>query len=237
MGAHSSPYREPGPPSDKYPPGYVEALKKEAEDMKTSEKGVGILQPEIKAPYKIEIQLATGRTGAWLKGLLVCWESGKELHGGGDLQMFICGYKDCGRVFPAGSVQGAFAICPHCGKLQYPCQDDRRKMIAEGNPDGPVITTHILFSASRDDVAGIVAQRWVELAQMGDKGETSSRGADIYLKFHRVPIQDATHNGNMDRVMLARNTRELAIYPLSRIIKDTSSGMTITKAISIFLKV
>jgi len=236
MAAFSGPYREPGPPTDKYPPGYLEALRKEAEDMKTAESGSGFLQPEVKAPYKIEVQLATGRTGAWLKGLMICWESGKEFHGGGDLQMFICGYKDCNRLFPAEVLQGAFAVCPHCGRLQYPCGDDRKKMVAEGNPDGPVMTTHMVFSASRTDVADLVARRWVELAAFGEKDPSGPRGADIYLKFHRNPIQKAAKEHNMDKVLVARQTRELAIYPLARIIKDTSSGMVITTAIADFLK-
>jgi len=217
--------------TDKYPPGYLEALEDESKIAATDDRdGNILLSASDKAPFKIEIQLDYTRSSTWVRGLYLCWESGKELHGGGDLQMFCCGWPDCQKFFPASSIQGPMAFCPNCDRAQYVSQIDKKRSLMAKGPDVPIMSAHVIFSCPPKTLAPIIARRWFELSNLQTDLERKG-GADIYLKFNKKNLQKGTFSGQKELLDEARTKKDLVIYPLQRIIEDTQSGTSLDKAV------
>jgi len=184
------------------------------------------------APYKIELHFGKGRTNEKTYGAMVCWESGKEFHGGGDQQMFLCPYDDCSRFFPGEFVVHHLAICPHCKREMY--RDRKIRMVAmqeEGMDDRPVMATMYMFSSPVKDLADLLANVWGSMLQ-DHVGQDA--GADVYLKYHPADIR-VRQIAQAKQLDIARARRVPVIYPFANIVKDTSAGMTVAKAFHAFL--
>ena len=206
------------------------------------------VDPEVKllfeggitlAKYKIEVMVGPDRSAFRdFKALLSIHESGKHFHGGGDAGMYLCMdhrlferdnttppsalplmrqmLKErtewgCGTPIPNNAIGGPLANCPGCGNL-----------IAVDH-----LTGQIPYFGT---IVGLV--ELVEILFNRFKGN-----ADIYLKHFkydiRVDFKDLRND--MRKIEKARNNIEKSIYPLYRILKDTSSGATMASVIRAFL--
>lgn len=170
---------------------------------------------KILAKYKIEVLFGPGRKTQGPNPVrIMCWESGKKLHGGGDESMFFC--KDgtvengegCWNPIPPDQVKNGLAFCVHCDRT---INADKLALQKEGR-----VTTQML------------AEELVNLfRKLGSN-------ADIYCKYNK----DDIHYISMERHKgrdVARRLMGLHIYPLANIIKDTSAGADLGKRFFAFL--
>lgn len=187
-------------------------------------------EQEKMAEYKIQIVFSSDRSIAKpVSFSLSFWESGKRLHGGGDEMMFICRrHADAPRVTPkdivvpnakatergcdglisGGLTQGGILVCPHCHTKHTTDQ----------------VGDSVFYRCTSDQAAHILAHWWRKL---GHK-------ADLYSKFtptdpRTIAMRD-TYGWQK-----ARELRGLTIYPLARIIEDTSVGATVESRFKAFL--
>jgi len=191
---------------------------------------------EKKARYKLEVTFSSGRTPNGFpngNAAVICvYSSGARLHGGGDELALWCLQRDpgagklatfdpsklkplrgerigCGRAIHPDSVidkpiPGAggmtskrIAICPHC----------RRSW------DVRYLTEEIYGRWSTAKLATVLADMW----------RRTGHNADIYVKYHHTDIRYQM----MERehgTAKARQLRGAVIYPLQRILSDTSAG-------------
>lgn len=193
---------------------------------------------EAHARYKIEIQFDKGRTRLGPNvAVIMLWESGKQLHGGGDQLLFWCGNRQCQRAVSAECIEGIWGVCPHCKVRQFMNVDDRRaafraphelKLSAQELEQIPVLDTKKYFKLQTRKVASWCAKLWREL----------DCSADIYLKFHPSDIRySALHDEgrSIDILERARTTRLPSVYPLRNILRDTASGADLAKRFFAFL--
>lgn len=203
------------------------------------------VDPEIKAlfegeatlaKYKIEVMVGPDRSGLRdFRAIISIHESGKHFHGGGDAGMYLCmdhrvfqdinasalpllrqmqkerTERGCGSPIPNNVIAGPLANCPGCGNIMH----------VEN------LTGQIPFYGS---IVGLVEM--VEILFNSFKGN-----ADIYLKHFKYDIRYDIKNARADfsKVERARANIEKSIYPLYRILKDTSSGARMSTLIRSFL--
>ena len=118
----------------------------------------------------------------------------------------------CGMPIPNSAIGGPIANCPGCGNL-----------IAVEH-----LTGQIPYYGG---IAGLV--ELVDILFRRFKGN-----ADIYLKHFKFDIRYDQSNTNAEsrkKVERARANIEKSIYPLYRILKDTSSGATMASVLRAFL--
>lgn len=170
----------------------------------------------IIAGYKIEVEFGEGRsTWKHFPGVVSLYLSGTKLHGGGDEKLYTCPRDDCkGIIFP-GERLGASVHCRKC-QMMWP----ETEIVGER-----------LYRLSPNDWATVIHRYFVQL----------EHNADIYLKYHPTDIRYQTamelaRNRGGEAVNKARNNRGLHIYPLKRIIQDTSNGADLYKRILAFIK-
>jgi len=183
----------------------------------------------VKARYKLEIHFGPDRSSLSHKlmaALVTIWESGKRLHGGGDEKMYWCGYSDCGKPFSTDNFAYMHAVCPKCQRelhLDPQSKQDHLDYLAQENlpVNGmdklPIVVGEKLMKQTPPAIAGFLAKTWYDL----------DCNADIYLKFHPKDMRfDKKNFGHevVDKIETARAKRDPVIYPLSRILADTSSG-------------
>lgn len=168
-----------------------------------------LLKTQKHAKYKIE--LFFGRARSLTKptpGIVSFWESGSKLHGGGDAKVYFCPGKmrrvnECESIIPEAANIAALHFCPKCGRSWK---------------GADVIGEHIA-NLTMKDWARVLLYYYVRL----------DHNADLYLKHAKedirtmAMIEQAKSKGG-DYLAKVRDKRALHIYPLSRIIKDTSAG-------------
>jgi len=208
----------------------------------------GQVDPEIRtlfegghvlAKYKIEVMVGPDRSGLRdFKSLISIHESGKHFHGGGDAGMYLCmdhrlferdnttppsalpllrkmqkerTEYGCGTPIPNTAIGGPLANCPGCGNL-IPVENLTGQIPYFGGIGGLVETIEILFNRFKGN-------------------------ADIYLKHFKFDIRyDLTNTkAEFKNVERARANIEKSIYPLYRILKDVSTGATMTSVLRAFL--
>ena len=178
----------------------------------------------LKADYKIQVWFRHNRK---LYGdntfTLSFWESGKRLHGGGDEKMFVCrrldnapkpnrrdalalrdpdavGKKGCDHLIPGGIMQAGIVVCPNCN-MRHQTEH---------------LVDSILYESDMTRAAQILATWWHKL---GDN-------ADIYVKY--APDDPRTMlQADMYGYEKARMRKGLTIYPLDRMIADTTGGASV----------
>lgn len=180
----------------------------------------------VRAGYKIEITFGPSRSS--LKeypALISLWESGKHFHGGGDSNIYWC--FDCRVLHPktatklvtavldkkesrekygcahpivGASMGGGVALCPNC---QRGINSDH-------------LTGQLPFYGATFELAAFVARYF----------EVLRHNADIYCKYHPTDIR-YTAQEKVKGVEEARRLRGLFIYPLARILRDTSAGASL----------
>jgi hypothetical protein len=182
-----------------------------------------------KAKYKIEVMFHRKRSSLPNKPspvMVLIWESGKRLHGGGDEKMYWCGYPDCGKPIPSDDFGYMHVVCRHCQKEQFLDPDSRAAHIkslrnerksSNGIEKMPLVVGEKLANITPPNLAGLLVKTWHQL-----KGE-----ADVYFKYSPYEIRyDKIHETvrDMDKLERARVQRKPGIYTLKAIRKDLAGG-------------
>lgn len=189
-----------------------------------------IADGNIVAEYKIEVIFGKDRSLSNLEpsmGMMLAWESGKKLHGGGDEQMYWCGYDDCNKLMSSDHFSMFTAVCPHCRRESFLDPDSKAFHVKEMRQRGenpaamlqlPIVVGQKVFKLSPPKLAGLIERVWRELGC----------NADIYLKYHpsdlRYSVDDEDGAKIGDRLTRERAKRSKLIYPLKNILKDTAAG-------------
>jgi hypothetical protein len=182
----------------------------------------------VKAGYKLQFNFGPNRSGQKeFNAALTFWASGKFFHGGGDDQLYLClnrlklqeikpgdshkFYLDviqkkiegqgCGQLIPSNNIEGGVAYCANC-----------KRMIVGEN-----IVNIFYFR-------GMVTELSILAAEIFRRVLDSN--ADIYCKYDPSDIRYITMQRDKGSEE-AHRLRGMLIYPLGRIIKDTSSGATL----------
>lgn len=168
-----------------------------------------LLKDDVKAKYKIELFFGKARSmHNPTPGIMSFWESGSRFHGGGDTKIYQCpgkskGVNNCTSFIPDSGNASAILFCPKCGT----------------NWKGTDVIGERIARLSMQNWALILLRHFVLL----------ENNADIYLKHAhddirtKTMIEQAKQKGG-ELLAKVRNKRALYIYPLARIIKDTSNG-------------
>lgn len=186
------------------------------------------------AKWKMQIWIKSHRSRHKpLSFTLSVWESGKRLHGGGDESAFFCRRKPgaakpkppfaagrfktfkndptqngCDGVIPGEAISSTRAVCPHCGLVWEPEQ----------------ISDAIFYQLPIEKAAVVLAQWFRRL----------DSDSDIYVKYRDDDIRTLMMAKNFG-VRKARELKGLTIYPLRRIIQDTSAGASLESRIKALL--
>ena len=188
----------------------------EQEAVRNRMKAIDLLSAEAregKAKYKIELFFTSARSMQKpTPGVLSFWESGAKMHGGGDTKLYICPGKykkinECSAFIPDSGNASAILFCPKCGTSWK----------------GPDVIGEHIARLGIQDWANLLALYYVRL----------EHDADIYVKHAKDDIRTTTmleqaRNRGGEVLAKVRERRALVIYPLSRIIKDTSAGASLT---------
>lgn len=194
-----------------------------------------ILDADIRASHKIQINFGPGRSALKdFKALVTLWESGKFFHGGGDSQMYTCldhrlfnndsttppsalpifrtMRKErtdwgCGHPISDADIRGPVAMCPGC-----------KNMIP-----AVYLTGQIPFFGPVTELAELVSIIFHKLKD----------DADIYCKYDRTDIRYEMQKSR-DGVEKAQRLRGLFIFPLARLITDTSLGSSLEGRLKAF---
>lgn len=182
-----------------------------------------------KSKYKIEIIFSRHRSSLAHKPsplMLLIWESGKRLHGGGDQKMYWCGYEDCGKPISSDYFAYMHVVCPHCQREMFLDPESKgvhiqslkkERRASDGIERMPIVVGEKLANLTPPNLADLLVKTWYEL-----EGE-----ADIYLKYSPYEIRyDAVHETtkDMDNLEKVRIKRQPLIYTLKAIRKDLANG-------------
>lgn len=168
-----------------------------------------ILAEQKKAKYKIELLFSARRSGrAAYAGALSLWESGAKLHGGGDCKMYECPGKtlqinECRGLIPDSSQGYGHLVCPSCQHVWK----------------GTQVHGEVFARLTTNDWARLIYRYFVRLGH----------NADIYVKLPKADIRKASEQEQAkqlggEKLAVARTKRDVYVYPLANIIKDTSNG-------------
>jgi hypothetical protein len=195
-----------------------------AEDVKAIQE-----EQKDKAKYKIEVMFSRHRSSLSHKPshlMLLIWESGKRLHGGGDQKMYWCGYGDCAKPITSDDFGYMHVVCRHCQREMFLDPDARAAHVASlrrerRNSDGldrlPCVVGEKMANLTPPNLAELLVKTWYAL-----EGQ-----ADVYIKFSPYEIRyDKLHEttSDMDRLEKTRVQRQPVIYTLRAIRKDLASG-------------
>jgi hypothetical protein len=187
-----------------------------------------------KAKYKIEVIFSKHRSPALHKPsplMLLIWESGKRLHGGGDQKMYWCGYNDCGKPISSDHFAYMHVVCPHCQREMFLDPDSKKAHVeslrrenrrSEGLERLPYVVGEKMANITPPDLAGLLVHTWHQL-----EGK-----ADVYLKYSPHEIRyDKIHetSKDIDRLDKVRIQRQPLIYTLAAIRKDLAAGADLKK--------
>lgn len=168
-----------------------------------------LLKTQKHAKYKIELFFGKARSlHKPTPGIVSFWESGSKLHGGGDAKIYFCPGKmrrvnDCEAVIPEAANISSLHFCVKCSRSWK----------------GVDVIGEIVANLTMRDWATVLLRYYVRL----------DHNADLYLKHAKedirtiAMIEQAKERGG-EYLARVRNKRALHIYPLNRIIKDTSAG-------------
>lgn len=168
-----------------------------------------LLAEQKKAKYKIELLFSSRRSGRVpYAGALSLWESGAKLHGGGDCKVYECPSTalkmgECKGLIPDAAQGYGHLVCPDCKRVWK----------------GSQVHGEVFARLTTSDWANLVLRYFVRL----------DHNADIYVKLPKADIRKAaeveqTKQMMGEQLVKARTRRDVYIYPLLNIIKDTTAG-------------
>jgi hypothetical protein len=161
-----------------------------------------LLKEKQRAKYKIELFFGSQyKTNQHYPGAVSLWLSGSKLHGGGDEKIYLCP-KCGGFILPSAQGYGHL-VCSKCGQ------------VAKGKD----AIGEILLRLTTQHWAAVIYS-WFRKMEFN---------ADIYVKRPRMDLRTAAtleqaRQMGGEKLMAARAKREVFIYPLYNIIKDTAGG-------------
>lgn len=180
-----------------------------------------LLERECVGQYKIELMFSHKRSCTKpTPGMLSIWESGTQLHGGGDAKIYFCAGKDkgvnnCEAPIPFNNCNYGHLLCPKCGKV-WSSLDVKGELIGNWT-----------------------MQTWA--TKLVHYYTFLGHNADLYLKQPREDIrkaarleQEKVYRG--EKLDTVRTGLIRVIYPLVRIVKDTNNGANLYDRFYAFLK-
>jgi hypothetical protein len=179
-----------------------------------------LLKTTKHAKYKIELFFGKARSlNHPTPGIMSFWESGSKLHGGGDAKVYICPGKffkvsQCESVIPEAAVMSGLHFCSTCKRTWK-----SKQVIGEQ-----------LANLTMRDWAKVILHYFIIL----------EHNADIYLKhshddIRTVAMQEQAKSRGGEALAKVRGRRAVHIYPLNRIVKDTSAGADVLGRFVAFL--
>lgn len=161
------------------------------------------------AKYKIELFCSHRRSRQRaFPAAISLWESGSRLHGGGDDKVYECpagkhGMPPCGGIIGGHNQGYGHLVCPKCKKVWK----------------GEQVSGERLAVLTNRGWAALILKFFVRL----------DHNADIYVKTPRSDLRVAAAAEQVkqmggERLASVRTRKDLTIYPLKNIIKDTSNG-------------
>jgi hypothetical protein len=173
------------------------------------------------AKYKVEIMFSRDYSMQRPSvGVITFWESGAKLHGGGDSSLYLCPGKtlkrnECTKFIPYQAQGMGILICPHC-HVQW---------------KGEEAIGQLLFRLS--------IQKWAEVLLY--YYHSLECNVDLVMKYYPGSLISATEKEQNkqqfgEQFGKVRGKRAKRVYPLSHIIKDTSSGADLYGRFLAFLK-
>jgi len=192
----------------------------ERHDIQKDREKEDIFRAELgKAKFKIEL-LFTQEFSIIkpIPGALSFWESGSQLHGGGDAIIHFCpgkmkGKNNCEHYIPDPSHGYGFLVCPGCNSVW-----------------------------NGKDVFGQVfgrntAKQWAEL--ICTYYRKLDMNCDVVIKYHRSDIRNAARSKNAeDNLLTVRSgaKRLKRIYTMAALMQDTSAGSELYDRILAFVR-
>ncbi len=163
---------------------------------------------EVKASYKIDIEFKARHDKMGVtKGVMTFWENGRYLTGRGDAKLYLCADVKCRAPVPGVFEGGGQYVCPKC-KQAFPAHEMAGELIFGLTMQNWAIALHKVFKALDMD-------------------------ADIYIKCNDEDIRIATdiemHADKGGELLDRARVYRRWMYPLQRIVKDTSSGADLLK--------
>lgn len=178
-----------------------------------------VLADEGVAKFKIELMFTMKfSTIKPVQGVLSFWESGSQLHGGGDAIIHFCpgkmlGRSACEHYIPDPSHGYGFLVCPACHTLWK----------------GEQVYGQVL--------ARLTVQKWAEL--ICNYYRRLEHNCDVTIKYHRSDIRNAARGKNViDGLVDVRSApkRRKSIYLLKNIIRDLSGGSALYDRMLAFVR-
>lgn len=212
------------PASERVSVGCPPPLKSDQEVLETLQKDAADI-----AKYKIEVLFHRNRSSLPNKPspvMILIWESGRRLHGGGDEKMYWCGYEDCGRPISTDDFAYMHVVCRHCKREMFLDPDARklhiRNLKAENRSSSgievlPLVVGEKLANLTPPNLAELLVKTWYQLEGL----------ADVYFKYSPHEIRyDKVHETtkDMDNLERARIQRTPGVYTLKRIREDLAGG-------------
>jgi hypothetical protein len=161
------------------------------------------------AKYKIELFCSYRRSKVRpFPAAISLWESGSKLHGGGDEKVYECPAEKF-KLPPCNGIIGGLnqgyghLVCPKCRKVWKGTQVDGERF---------AVLTNRGWSQ-------LIMKFFIRL----------EHNADIYVKTPRSDLRIAANAEQLkqlggEKLAAVRTKKDLIIYPLKNIIKDTSNG-------------
>lgn len=184
---------------------------RQQDDVFRSEQGV--------AKFKIELMFT--KEFSIIKpvpGIMSFWESGSQLHGGGDAIIHFCpgkklGKNECEHYIPDPSHGYGFLVCPSCHNVW----------------NGKDVFGQIISRLTANDWAGLIEKYYRRL----------DMNCDIVIKYHKDDIRTAAAARHTEESLLVSRSsakRLKRIYKLSSLMQDMSAGSALYDRILAFVK-
>lgn len=195
-------------------PGELEAIKQRMKDMDK------VFEAEKKGKFKIELFFSRARS-LWqpTPGAMSFWESGSKLHGGGDAKIYLCPGKKLGKSDCSSFILDAGNASSHlyCNKCRTMWKGEE------------VIGEHM---------AVLTMKKWAEVFLY--YYVRLEHDADLVIKYSPDDIRTVTmleqaKSMGGEALEKVRGKRARGVYPLNRIIKDTSAGADLLGRFHAFL--
>lgn len=184
---------------------------REAADIMRADAGI--------AKFKIELMFTSEFSIIKpVQGVMSFWESGSQLHGGGDTIVHFCpgkklGRNQCEHYIPDPSHGYGILVCPSCQTVW----------------DGKQVYGQIF--------ARLTVRGWAEA--ICNYYRKLDMNCDVVIKYHRNDIRAATRGKNSTDLLVETRSsgrRLKRIYKLSSIMRDTSAGSSLYDRMLAFVR-